>query len=100
MVGFALGLSTTGAIFVSLAKNKLADVFPEFGDRARDSLAAGISGKLLSSLGDRDRALALDCVVEAWRRVFVPIYVVAALAVALSTLLQFKTAFPATLDRA
>ncbi|PHH90141.1 hypothetical protein CDD83_4423 [Cordyceps sp. RAO-2017] len=86
--GSTIGLSLAGAIFVNTAKKSLASLFPELGADALDLVMAGASGDFLSNLRAKDQALALDCIVEALRKVFIHAYAASAVAIFMGALIE------------
>lgn len=86
--GLAFGLSTTGAIFINIAKNNLAAAFPDLDQKTLVSVVSGTSGNFMSTLGQQGRRRALDAIVNALGKVFIQVYAVAALAFVLSLFLK------------
>jgi hypothetical protein len=87
LAGIALGLAIAGAVFVNRAVANLAAVLPPGASREQLQLAvSGTSGAYLRSLSPALRAAATDAIVEALRKVFIPVYVAAAFCLLLSVL--------------
>lgn len=86
--GLAFGLSMTGAIFINLAQRNLAEAFPEIDKSTLVSIVSGTSGSFMSNLSPSDRVLALTAIVEALQKVFMQVYVAAAVTFVLSLLLK------------
>lgn len=86
--GLAFGLSMTGAVFLNLAKRNLAAIFPDLDADTLVSVVSGTSGGFLATLDEEGRLHALSAIVSALQRVFMQVYVAAALAFVLSLLLK------------
>lgn len=84
--GIALGLAISGAVFVNDAIANLTAVLPNVSREQLQMAISGTSGDYLSSLSEELRSAATNAIVEALRKVFIPVYVAAAFSLVLSVL--------------
>jgi hypothetical protein len=84
--GIALGLAISGAVFVNDAIANLTAVLPNVSREQLQMAISGTSGEYLSSLSEELRSAATDAIVEALRKVFIPVYVAAAFSLVLSVM--------------
>lgn len=82
--GIAFGLAVAGAVFVNGAMTSLSFNLPSATSEELQLMLSGTSGSYYSSLSDGDRALAIDAIVQALQKVFIPTMVGAALSLILS----------------
>ncbi|KAI1374178.1 MFS general substrate transporter [Hypoxylon crocopeplum] len=76
--GMTFGLAISGAIFVNLAQNGLYQVLPDVPREQVNQLVAGTSGGLLQTFSPEVQDAALDVIVSAWSKIFIVVYVGAA----------------------
>jgi hypothetical protein len=84
--GIAFGLAIAGAVFVNDAVTGLAAVLPDASREELQFALSGTSGHYLSSLSEEVRGRATEAIVMALQKVFVPVYVGAAVCLVLSVL--------------
>jgi len=92
--GIAFGLAIAGAVFINDAVTNLSAVLPDATREQLQFALAGTSGHYLSSLGEEVRAKATDAIVRALGKVFVPVYVGAAVCLVLSVMFTVCGFFP------
>ena len=88
LMGMAMMLSVTGAVFVNTAIAKLQDALPNV---PRETILAGIGGArsaLFSSLSPEERVATTNALVESIQTVFICVYVAAAFGFVLSLFLK------------
>lgn len=91
--GIALGLAISGAVFVNDAIANLTAVLPGVSREQLQMAISGTSGDYLSSLSEELRSAATNAIVEALRKVFIPVYVAAAFSLVLSVLFTKRKMF-------
>ncbi|KAI4157766.1 MAG: hypothetical protein L6R39_000597 [Caloplaca ligustica] len=94
--GIALALSIAGAVFVNGAQSALVEILPNVPLAQVQQAISGTSGDFIKSLPDATRELTLNAVVDALQKVFIPVYVAAAVALVGSLFLNSKKAFVPT----
>ncbi|KAJ5462578.1 Major facilitator superfamily domaingeneral substrate transporter [Penicillium sp. IBT 31633x] len=90
LTGMTFGLSISGAIFVNLATSDLVALLPQYPQDQVRQIVSGTSGRLLSSLSESLRDQALDIIVNAWQKIFICVYVAAALSLVCSIFMSYK----------
>lgn len=90
--GIAFGLAISGAVFVNDAIANLTALLPSVSREQLQLAISGTSGAYLRSLSPEMRAAAMDAVVAALRKVFIPVYVAAAFSLVLSV--AFTVSYP------
>ena len=88
--GIALGLAISGAVFVNDAIANLTAVLPNVSREQLQMAISGTSGEYLSSLSEELRSAATNAIVEALRKVFIPVYVAAAFSLVLSVMFTVR----------
>ncbi|KAH6695438.1 major facilitator superfamily domain-containing protein [Plectosphaerella plurivora] len=91
--GIAFGLAIAGAVFVNGAMTSLSLNLPHASHEELQMMLSGTSGSYYSSLTDSARELAIDAIVKALQKVFIPTYVGAALGLVLSCLFTKRKLF-------
>lgn len=84
--GIAFGLAIAGAVFVNDALVSLTKLLPGATREELQLALAGTSGKYLHSLSEEVRGVATNAIVSALRKVFIPVYVAAAVSLVFSVL--------------
>ncbi|RYP57059.1 hypothetical protein DL770_010764 [Monosporascus sp. CRB-9-2] len=84
--GIALGLSIAGAVFVNRAVDGLASVLPNVPRSELQLAVSGTSGHYFQSLPPDLQARAVDTIVNAMSKVYILVYVGAAVVLVLSLL--------------
>lgn len=92
--GIALGLAISGAVFVNDAIANLSAVLTDASREQLQMAISGTSGDYLSSLSEDVRTAATNAIVEALRKVFIPVYVAAAFALVLSVMFTVCLSLP------
>ncbi|OTA99736.1 hypothetical protein M426DRAFT_268835 [Hypoxylon sp. CI-4A] len=82
--GIGFGLAVSGAVFVNKAIEDLTILFPEAPVADLQLTLAGTSNGFFNSLSTELRSEAIDVIIGALQKVFIPVYVAAALALVLS----------------
>jgi hypothetical protein len=67
-----MGLSIAGAVFVNTAIKNLQQVVPGITTAQLESAILGTSGNFLETLSPNIKAVALEAVVAAMRKLWVP----------------------------
>ncbi len=67
-----MGLSIAGAVFVNIAMKNLQQVVPGITTAQLESAVLGTSGNFLETLSPNVKAEALEAVVAAMRKLWVP----------------------------
>lgn len=83
-----LGLSIGGAVFVNTAENGLAKALPDVAGDQITQLIAGTSNDIIGTLSSIERIAALEVIVGSYQKVFICIYVAAAISLIASLLLK------------
>ena len=93
--GIVLGLSIAGAVFINEALSALGAIFPNIPDAQLRQLLSGTSSSVLDNVppGLKDEAVA--AIVYSLRRVFIPAYTAAAVALVVSLFIKRGKAFHA-----
>lgn len=82
--GIGFGLSISGAIFVNKAIDGITALLPDAPSDEIQLALAGTSTAYFNSLSPEIRAQTTDIIIAALQKVFIPVYVGAALALVLS----------------
>ncbi|MCJ1258533.1 hypothetical protein MMC24_006366 [Lignoscripta atroalba] len=88
--GIAVGLSIAGAVFVNSAVIGLGSVLPDLPRAQLIQATSGTSSGVFNGLSNEIRAMALDAIVFALRKVFIPVYVAAVVGLICSALVTRK----------
>ena len=83
-----LGLSIGGAVFVNTAENGLAEALPNIPEDQITQLVAGTSNDIIGTLSSGERIAALEVIVGSYQKVFICIYVAAAISLIASILMK------------
>lgn len=89
--GIALGLSLAGAVFVNLAVGGLTAILPGVSRSELQLAVSGTSGDYFLSLPQEQQTQAVDAIVDSLAKVFILVYVGAAVTLILSLLFTVKT---------
>ncbi|KAJ9133710.1 MFS general substrate transporter [Pleurostoma richardsiae] len=84
MGGIAFGLSIAGAVFINQATSGLSAILPGVSQADLQLALSGTSGSYFQSLPESVRTLATYTIVHAMRKVFIPVYVGAAVSLVVS----------------
>lgn len=88
LLGLTLGLSIAGAVYVNKALEGLKHVLPDETQSQLLGAITGTSGGGFKSLPQVDQIAAADTLTHALRKVFVPVYVAAAVGLVASVFLD------------
>ncbi|MCJ1392118.1 hypothetical protein MMC18_004985 [Xylographa bjoerkii] len=93
--GIVLGLSIAGAVFINEALGALRAIFPTIPDAQLRQLLSGTSSSVLDNVPPGLMAEAVAAIVYSLRRVFIPAYAAAAVALVVSLFIKRGKAFHA-----
>ncbi|MCJ1360924.1 hypothetical protein MMC16_000019 [Acarospora aff. strigata] len=91
--GIALGLAISGAVFVNRALAGLTVLLPNFTREQIQQGISGTSGQFFKTLPVDTQAQALNVLVGSLRKVFIPVYVAAAVGLVVSLFLSRRKLF-------
>ena len=94
--GIVLGLSVAGAIFINQALISLRMILPDIPDSQLRQLIGGTSSGILNNVPQGFANEAIDAIVHSLRKVFVPAYAAAAVALLVSVFIKRGKAFHVT----
>lgn len=83
-----LGLSISGAVFINTAEKGLAKALPNIPREKLAQVVAGASNDMIASLSPELRTAAFEVIVSSWQKVFICVYVAAAVSLIASILLR------------
>ncbi|KAI9753506.1 MAG: hypothetical protein M4579_005138 [Chaenotheca gracillima] len=86
--GIALGLSISGAVFVNRAVVALQPILPDLSHQQLQQAVSGTSSETFLALPTEIRNLALAVIVDALRKVFIPVYVAGAVGLICSVFIK------------
>lgn len=89
--GMTFGLSISGAVFVNMAQNGLYEVLPRVPKDQVDRPVAGTTSGLLTTLSPEVQTAALEVIVSSWQKVFIVVYVGAAISLACAIFFKVRT---------
>lgn len=73
-----LGLSVSGAVFINTAEQGLIKALPNISRDQISQMVAGASNDVIKSLSEELRTVAFEVIVSSWQKVFICVYVGAA----------------------
>jgi hypothetical protein len=76
--GMTLGLSISGAVFINTAEQGLIKALPNIPRDQIFQVVAGASNSVIESLSEELRVVAFEVIVSSWQKVFIGVYVGAA----------------------
>lgn len=82
--GIAFGLAIAGAVFINEALSELSILLPDVARSELQLAISGTSGAYFQSLDATTRNEAINIIVSAIQKVFIPVYVGAAFSLILS----------------
>ncbi|PLB35610.1 MFS general substrate transporter [Aspergillus candidus] len=82
--GIAFGLAIAGAVFINDAVSGLAALIPDVSRSELQRAISGTSGTYFQSLPEQLQASCIDAIVGALQKVFIPVYVGAAVSLVVS----------------
>lgn len=91
--GIVLGLSVAGAVFINEALTALRVVLPDIPDSQLRQLIGGTSSGILNDVSHGLADEAIDAIVYSLRKVFIPAYTAAAVALLVSLFIKRSKAF-------
>lgn len=83
-----LGLSVSGAVFINTAEQGLAKALPNVPEDQLAQVVAGASNDVIASLSDELRTAAFEVIVSSWQKVFICVYVAAAVSLISAILMK------------
>lgn len=86
--GMTLGLSVSGAVFINTAEQGLAKALPNVPEDQLAQVVAGASNDVIASLSDELRTAAFEVIVSSWQKVFICVYVAAAVSLISAILMK------------
>lgn len=85
-----LGLSVSGAVFINTAEQGLAKALPNVPEDQLAQVVAGASNDVIASLSDELRTAAFEVIVSSWQKVFICVYVAAAVSLISAILMKVR----------
>ncbi|KAF7190445.1 Phomenoic acid biosynthesis cluster MFS-type transporter [Pseudocercospora fuligena] len=95
LLSVSLALSICGTIFVNTALESLQSLLVDYSRTELQAALLGLSGEFLASLDSTQRAQTLSIIVESMAKVFIPVYVAAAVGIGASLGLRMVKMAPA-----
>ncbi|KAF9639913.1 hypothetical protein BFW01_g11719 [Lasiodiplodia theobromae] len=92
-IGIVFGLGVSGAVFINSATQALQVLLPNVPVQQIRSIISGTSSNAMKAVPVEQRGLVLATVVDALRKVFIPAYAAAAVALIVSVFLKRNRAF-------
>ncbi|KAF2137121.1 uncharacterized protein K452DRAFT_362141 [Aplosporella prunicola CBS 121167] len=92
-IGINLGLAISGAVFINDATAAVGALLPATSDAGIRSIISGTSSTAIQSVPEALRPRVLAAVVHSLRKVFIPAYAAAAVALVASFFLKRRRAF-------
>lgn len=92
--GIAFGLAIAGAVFINDAIAGLSALLPDVSRAELQLAISGTSGAYFRALPEGLRAQSLDIIVGAIQKVFIPVYVGAAVSLVLSVCFTVSPSIP------
>ncbi|KAI8932349.1 hypothetical protein NX059_010542 [Plenodomus lindquistii] len=86
--GMTLGLSISGAVFINNAQKGLEKALPFIPSDQIHQMVAGASNQVVKSLSEDLRTVAFETIIESWQKVFICVYVGAAVSLVVSILMN------------
>lgn len=82
------GLSISGAVFINTAQQGLAKALPNIPKGQLAQVVAGASNNIIASLSPELRTVAFEVIVSSWQKVFICVYVAAAISLISAVLMK------------
>lgn len=92
-IGIVFGLSIGGAIFINEGLRSLRDLLPQISEAQLRGVLSGTSSNAVNVVPEELRDQTLKAIVESLKKLFIPAYVAAAVALLVSVFLKVSRVF-------